>query len=94
MSLANFSFPTAIQFGPGSRKEVRKHLQEQGLSRPLIVTDRALAALPVLAEFQSHLQGLDVAVYAGVFGNPTASQVMAGAEAFRAHRADSRRPTR
>ena len=49
MSLANFSFPTAIQFGPGSRKEVRKHLQEQGLSRPLIVTDRALAALPVLS---------------------------------------------
>jgi alcohol dehydrogenase class IV len=88
MSLATFSFPTAIQFGPNARKEVRKHLQEQGLSRPLIVTDRALAALPVLAEFQSHLQGLEVAVHGGVFGNPTASQVMAGAAAYRAHEAD------
>jgi alcohol dehydrogenase class IV len=29
-----------------------------------------------------------VAVFAGVFGNPTASQVMAGAAAFRAHAAD------
>ena len=88
MSLANFSFPTAIQFGPGARKEVREHLQSQGLGRPLVVTDKALAALPVLAEFRSHLQGLDVAVFSGVFGNPTASQVMAGAAAYRAHQAD------
>jgi len=89
MSLANFAFPTPITFGPGARKEVRQHLQDQGIRRPLVVTDRALAALPVLAEFQSHLAGLDVAVYSGVFGNPTASQVMAGAQAFRAHRADA-----
>jgi alcohol dehydrogenase class IV len=88
MNLSNFSFPTAIQFGPGARKEVAKHLREQGLKRPLIVTDKALAALPVLAEFQSHLAGLEVAVYSGVFGNPTASQVMAGAQAYKAHRAD------
>jgi len=88
VSIANFSFPTAIRFGVGARKLVADHLRQHGLSRPLIVTDRALAALPVLAEFRSHLAGLDVAVYAGVFGNPTASQVMAGAEAFRAHRAD------
>ncbi len=88
MSLSNFSFPTAIQFGPGARKEVQKHLQEQGLKSPLIVTDKALAALPVLAEFQSHLRELDVAVFGGVFGNPTASQVMAGAQAYRQHNAD------
>jgi alcohol dehydrogenase class IV len=88
MNLANFSFPTAIQFGPGARKEVGKHLVEQGLKRPLIVTDKALGALPVLQEFRSHLQGLEVAVFSGVFGNPTASQVMAGAAAYKAHGAD------
>jgi alcohol dehydrogenase class IV len=88
MSLSAFSFPTAIQFGPGARKEVGKHLLEQGLKRPLIVTDKALGALPVLKEFQTHLQGLDVAVFAGVFGNPTASQVMAGRAAYKAHGAD------
>ncbi|RYY81858.1 MAG: iron-containing alcohol dehydrogenase [Comamonadaceae bacterium] len=49
---------------------------------------QALGALPVLAEFRTHLAGLDVAVYGGVFGNPTASQVMAGAAAYRAHGAD------
>lgn len=88
MSLADFSFPTAIRFGPGARRDVAPHLRERGLRRPLLVTDRALAALPVLQEFLSHLQDLDVAVFAGVFGNPAASQVMAGAEAFRAHGAD------
>ena len=88
MSLSSFSFPTDIRFGPGARREVARHLQEQGLRRPLIVTDRGLAALPALAEFQSHLAGLDVLLFPGVFGNPTASQVMAGAAAYRTHRAD------
>ena len=88
MSITAFSFPTPIQFGPGARKLVAPHLVEQGCSRPLIVTDRALAALPLLAEFRSHLGGLEVAVFGGVFGNPTASQVMEGAAAFRAHGAD------
>ncbi len=88
MPLSTFSFPTAIVFGPGARREVAAHLREQGLRRPLIVTDKALAALPVLAEFRSHLQGLEPSVYGGVFGNPTARQVMAGAAAYRAHDAD------
>jgi alcohol dehydrogenase class IV len=88
MSLHKFAFPTAIVFGPGARKEVASHLADQGFKRPLIVTDRALGALPVLAEFREHLGTLDAAVFSGVFGNPTASQVMAGADAFRAHGAD------
>jgi alcohol dehydrogenase class IV len=88
MSISGFSFPTAIRFGAGARKEVAQHLRDQGLQRPLIVTDRALGALPVLAEFKSLLAGLEVAVFAGVFGNPTASQAMQGAAAFKAHRAD------
>lgn len=88
MSISIFSFPTAIQFGAGARKEVGKHLLKRGFQRPLIVTDKALALLPVLKEFKTYLGGLDVAVFAGVFGNPTASQVMAGAHAFKAHRAD------
>ncbi len=88
MSITSFSFPTSIQFGAGARKRVAEHLLAQGIRRPLIVTDRALAALPVLAEFRSHLGGLDVAVFGGVFGNPTCSQVMDGAAAFKAHNAD------
>jgi len=88
MTISSFSFPTTIKFGVGARKLVAEHLREQGLKRPLIVTDRALGALPVLSEFKSTLSGLDVAVFCGVFGNPTCAQVMEGAQAFKAHRAD------
>ena len=89
MSIVQFSFPTTIHFGPGSRRLAAAHLRDRGLRRPLIVTDRALATLPVLTEFVGHLRdGLDAGVFSGVFGNPTCSQVMDGADAYRKHRAD------
>ncbi len=89
MSITRFSFPTTIHFGPGARKLVGVHLSELGLRRPLIVTDRGLATLPVLPEFMQHLNtGLDTRVYSGVHGNPTASQVAQGVAAYKAHRAD------
>lgn len=89
MAIHRFSFPTDIHFGPGARTRVAAHLLDAGCHRALIVTDHALAALPLLAEFRSHLRDLDVAVYDGVAGNPTARQVMAGAQALRDHAADS-----
>ncbi len=88
MALHRFSFPTTIHFGPGARRLVDDHLKQRGLSRPLIVTDRGLAALPILAEFRTLLPGLATEVYAGVHGNPTKSQVDAGAVAYKAHHAD------
>ena len=88
MSITTFSFPTPIHFGTGARKLVAAHLLDAGFKRPLLVTDRALAALPVLAEFKTHLAGLEATVFAGVFGNPTCSQVMAGGAAYQVHNAD------
>jgi alcohol dehydrogenase class IV len=89
MSIERFSFPTAIHFGPGARKLVADHLKGQGITRPLLVTDRGIAALPLLAAMVADLPGLDVAVFSDVFGNPVRAQVMAGAAAYRAHRADA-----
>jgi alcohol dehydrogenase class IV len=89
MSITRFAFPTTIHFGAGARKLVAGHLRDTGCSRPLIVTDRALAALPLLAEFRTHLDGLQVAVFDGIHGNPSCAMVMAGAAAFKAHGADS-----
>ena len=59
--------------------------------RPLIVTDKGVAELPIMSEFVRGLRGagFDPRIFGGVWGNPTASQVRAGAEAFRAHHADS-----
>jgi alcohol dehydrogenase class IV len=99
MTLSTFTFPTTIHFGAGARKLVAEHLKQQGLKRPLIVTDRGLATLPILHDFAESLagvpsssepghDGLEVKVYAGVFGNPVKKQVDDGAAAFREHRAD------
>ena len=89
MTIHKFAFPTTIHFGPGARKLVATHLAEAACRRPLIVTDKGIAALPVLAEFRGTLAGMDAGVYSGVQGNPVASQVRAGVDAYRAHRADS-----
>jgi hypothetical protein len=87
--LHTFSFPTPIHFGPGARLRMREHLEAQGLKRPLVVTDRGLAGLPVFAEILASLAPLEAASFSGVAGNPVASQVSAGVDAFRAHQADS-----
>jgi alcohol dehydrogenase class IV len=83
-----FAFPTTIHFGPGARTLVAGHLKDQGVGRPLVVTDRVLATLPMFTTFLRELAGLETAVFADIHGNPTRSQVMAGAQAFGRHRAD------
>ncbi|HZV92166.1 MAG TPA: iron-containing alcohol dehydrogenase, partial [Caldimonas sp.] len=90
MTLHHFSFPTAIEFGAGARRSVAPHLAERGVARPLVVTDRGLAALPLIAEMMQSLSSsrLQAALFSGVSGNPTASQVMAAAAGYRSHGAD------
>jgi hypothetical protein len=89
MALHRFAFPTTIHFGPGARQLVGAHLREAGCRRPLVVTDKGIAALPLLAGFVGTLDGLEAGVYSGVQGNPVAAQVRAGVDAYCAHRADS-----
>ena len=90
MTITRFSFPTTIHFGPGASRLAGTHLKGRGLQRPLVVTDKGLAALPLLAAFTASLEaaGRLPHVYGGVFGNPTGRQVMNGAAAYRAHGAD------
>jgi alcohol dehydrogenase class IV len=88
MTIASFSFPTAIRFGPGASTEVRAHLQAQGFSRPLVVTDAGLAKLPLMSAFVGSLSPLAVEVCADVAGNPVEKHVVDGVSAYRRHRAD------
>jgi alcohol dehydrogenase class IV len=89
MTIHRFAFPTTIHFGPGARKLVAEHLRAQGVQRPLVVTDRGIAPLPLLKSFLADLSGLDAAVYSEIWGNPVKSQVANGVAAFKAHRADA-----
>jgi len=91
--ISKFAFPTTIHFGPGARHLVAEHLKQHGVKRPLIVTDKGLAALAILHDFAESLAGLEagleVKVYAGVFGNPVKKQVDDGVKAFKEHHADA-----
>jgi alcohol dehydrogenase class IV len=70
MAIEKFSFPTAITFGPGARREVAAHLKQKGVKRPLIVTDKGLADLPILKDFAGSLEGLAVSVFAAYSAIP------------------------
>jgi alcohol dehydrogenase class IV len=41
---ANWSYPTAIRFGAGRIAEIGEACAAAGITRPLLVTDRGLAA--------------------------------------------------
>ena len=45
---ANWSYPTAIRFGAGRINELADACGAAGIRRPLLVTDRALAELPIV----------------------------------------------
>ena len=88
--MPTFSFPTLIQFGPGVRKDVGAHLKAQGVKRPLLVTDKGLAALPLPKELMESVRaaGPEPALFSDIAGNPVESSVTGGVAAYRAHRAD------
>jgi alcohol dehydrogenase class IV len=89
--MPTFSFPTLIYFGPGVRKDVGAHLRSQGVKRPLLVTDKGLAALPLPKELMDSVRaaGLEPALFSDIAGNPVESSVTAGVAAYRAHEADA-----
>ena len=90
MSTYRFSFPTPIHFGPGVRAQLADFLKSNGVKRPLIVTDKGVAQLPMHAEMLEALNGagLKAASFSGVWGNPVKSQVTEGVKAFKSHEAD------
>ena len=87
MSLtANWSYPTAIRFGAGRISELADACAEAGISRPLFVTDRNLAALPIATGAVDVLRGagLEAGVFSEVDANPTELNLEAGVAAFKA----------
>ncbi|GHE06003.1 alcohol dehydrogenase [Defluviimonas sp. 20V17] len=84
--IANWSYPTAVKFGPGRIAELAQHCKAAGITRPLLVTDRALSALPITARALEILDeaGLGHAVFAEVDANPTEANMEAGLKVYRA----------
>ena len=87
MSLtANWSYPTSIRFGAGRISEIADACSAAGMSKPLLVTDRGLAKLPITQNTLDLLEqaGLGRAMFAEVDPNPNENNLAAGLEAYRA----------
>jgi alcohol dehydrogenase class IV len=87
MSLtANWSYPTAIRFGAGRIRELPEACRQLGISKPLLVTERGLAALPITTGALDILEqaGLGRGLFAEVDPNPHEQNLASGVEAYKA----------
>ena len=82
---ANWSYPTSIRFGAGRISEIADACNAAGMSKPLLVTDRGLAGLPITQNTLDLLEqaGLGRAMFAEVDPNPNEKNLAAGLEAYR-----------
>lgn len=86
MSLtANWSYPTAIRFGAGRINEIAEACEALGMKRPLLVTDRGLAGLPITAQTLDLLEaaGLGRAMFSEVDPNPNEKNLDAGVRVYK-----------
>jgi len=83
---ANWSYPNAIRFGAGRIAELAEACTQAGIIRPLLVTDKGLAPLPITAQAMEILgkAGLEAAVFSEVDPNPNEINLAAGVEAYKA----------
>ncbi len=82
----NWGYPTQMRFGVGRIAELPRVCRSNGMTRPLLVTDPGIAALPMIGDAMAALTdaGLGAAVFSDVKGNPTGENVTAGVDAYRA----------
>ncbi|MDG1129406.1 MAG: iron-containing alcohol dehydrogenase [Paracoccaceae bacterium] len=83
---ANWSYPTAIRFGAGRIAELAEACAAAGIKKPLLVTDKGLASLPIAAAALDLMDaaGLGRAMFADVDPNPTEINLAAGVAAYKA----------
>ncbi|TCS63428.1 iron-containing alcohol dehydrogenase [Varunaivibrio sulfuroxidans] len=81
----NWNFPTKITFGPGTIAQLADSCAALGIRRPLLITDRGLRDLPMIAAAiaANAAAGLPTGLFAEVKGNPVGKNVEDGVAAFR-----------
>ena len=82
---ANWSYPTAIRFGAGRIAEIGEACAAAGIKRPLLVTDKGLASLPITTKTLDLMEaaGLGRAMFAQVDPNPNEKNLEAGIKVFK-----------
>lgn len=82
---ANWGYPTPIRFGAGRIKEIGEACEAAGMKKPLLVTDKGLANLPITLSTLDLMEeaGLGRGLFADVDPNPTEKNLEAGVKVFR-----------
>ncbi|MGR3519704.1 MAG: iron-containing alcohol dehydrogenase [Roseovarius sp.] len=81
----NWTYPTAIKFGAGRIGELPGACADAGITKPLLVTDKGLADLPITHQALNILAqaGIEAALFAQVDPNPNEINLGDGVTAFR-----------
>jgi 4-hydroxybutyrate dehydrogenase len=86
--MATISYLTTVQFDFGAIKLVKQECERLKIARPLIVTDKGVAAAGLLARLTDQLGKLAYAVFDGTPANPTEAAVLAALDSYRKAGAD------
>ena len=83
--ITTFSFPTRIVFGRGAVRQLPACLRENGVRKPLVVTDPGLRAAPAFDAVVSVLRQAEIPyeVFDQVHGNPVEEDVVEAAAVYR-----------
>ncbi|WP_343564692.1 iron-containing alcohol dehydrogenase [Kiloniella sp. b19] len=81
----NWSYPTAVRFGAGRISELAEACAAAGIKKPLLVTDKGLASLPVTQSTLDLMEaaGLGRAMFSEVDPNPSEINAEAGVKVYR-----------
>lgn len=81
----NWNYPTNVRFGAGRIAELPDACRSLGMTRPLLVTDPALAALPMIRDVMARNEeaGLPTALFSDIKGNPVGKNVDDGVRVFK-----------
>ena len=83
--VGNWSYPTAIRFGAGRIKELPDACAAAGIAKPLLVTDKGLANLPITTNMLQLMSSskLGDGIFSDVDANPTEVNVEAALKHYR-----------